>query len=68
MSELLRRHLAAIAGVALRRDQRDTLAGRHPISGSDLRRAIQEVASGRGATLAALSDVLDGHAAFAQTR
>lgn len=45
-----------------------TLAGRHPISGSDLQRAIQEVASGRGATLAPLSDVLDGYAAFAQTR
>ncbi|WP_427885780.1 nucleotidyl transferase AbiEii/AbiGii toxin family protein [Kribbella sp. GL6] len=45
-----------------------TLARRHPISGSDLQRAIQEVAHGRGATLAPLADVLDGYARIAQTR
>jgi hypothetical protein len=45
-----------------------TLAGRHPINGTDLQRAIQVVARGRGATLAPLSDVLEGYAAFAQTR
>lgn len=45
-----------------------TLSRRHPTSGSDLERAIQEVARGRQATLASLTEVLDGYAAIAQTR
>ncbi|MEV8377251.1 nucleotidyl transferase AbiEii/AbiGii toxin family protein [Kribbella sp. NPDC056861] len=45
-----------------------TLARRHPTNGSDLQRAIQEVAHGRDATLAPLTEILDGYAAIAQTR
>ena len=45
-----------------------TLSRRHPINGSDLQRAIQEVTRGRKATLAPLEEVLDGYAAIAQTR
>jgi nucleotidyltransferase AbiEii toxin of type IV toxin-antitoxin system len=45
-----------------------TLARRHAIDGSDLQRAIQEVAEAREATLAPLTDILDGYAALAQSR
>jgi hypothetical protein len=44
-----------------------TLSRRHPIDGSDLQRAIQEVARGRDAILAPLADVLNGYASIAQT-
>ena len=45
-----------------------TLSRRHPIAGSDLQRAILEVAKARGATLAPLSDVLEGYPEFAQAK
>jgi hypothetical protein len=45
-----------------------TLSSRHPVEGSDLQRAIREVAHGRGANLAPLTEVLDGYAELAQTR
>lgn len=45
-----------------------TLSRRHPVAGADLQRAIREVAQGRGAALAPLTEVLDGYAELAQTR
>ncbi|TCC36277.1 nucleotidyl transferase AbiEii/AbiGii toxin family protein [Kribbella speibonae] len=45
-----------------------TLARRHPIAGSDLQRAILEVAKARGVALAPLAEVLDGYPEFAQTK
>jgi hypothetical protein len=45
-----------------------TLSRRHPIAGADLQRAIREVADGRGAVLAPLTEVLDGYAELAQPR
>lgn len=45
-----------------------TLSHRHPVAGSDLQRAIREVAQGRGAVLAPLTEILDGYAELAQTR
>jgi hypothetical protein len=45
-----------------------TLSRRHPVAGADLQRAIREVAQGRGAVLAPLTEVLDGYAELAQTR
>jgi hypothetical protein len=45
-----------------------TLARRHPVAGSDLQRAILEVAKARGVTIAPLSDVLEGYPEFAQAK
>ncbi|WP_020392293.1 nucleotidyl transferase AbiEii/AbiGii toxin family protein [Kribbella catacumbae] len=45
-----------------------TLSRRHPIEGTNLQRAIREVAQGRSAVLAPLTEVLDGYAGLAQTR
>lgn len=45
-----------------------TLSHRHPVAGSDLQRAIREVAQGRSAALAPLTEILDGYAELAQAR
>jgi hypothetical protein len=45
-----------------------TLSRRHSVDGSDLQRAIREVARGRATVLAPLAEILDGYAELAQTR